>query len=371
MGIKLFDCSVGESGQLAAVEVLRSGNIAMGEYVAALEIAVAKMVPESDVVAIGNLTQAIEIALRTCGVGRDDEVVTLAFNCLQSNAAISAVGASPVWVDVDPSTGAVDLDDLRKNITDRTKAVVIYHIAGYPGDIHGVRKICDEFGIPLIEDANAALGAILDDGQFAGAVGDFAVYSFYANRLINGCEGAVLICKDRCAGDIARRLRRMGIDQSTFRDQGGEINPLSDILDMGISATMNNVNAAVALDSFSSYERRLSRVRKNAAHLQAGLRSFPEFKLVEPVGRANPSYWVLMVITNERDAVLDRLRRAGIGCTKLHAPNYIYSCFSSSARLLLGTEEFSKKMFGLPVGWWLDIEDMDSILTSLCVRASQ
>ena len=365
MSIELFDCRVSTQGQSAAATALASGKIATGTSVTALEAAMAATHPGGEAVAIGNLTLALEIALKIAGVGPGDSVLTLAFNCLSSNAAIHALGAYPVWLDLDPVTATIDIDDARSHITPRTKALIVYHIAGYPADMTALRRLCDDNGIALIEDANAAFGARLPSGAVAGSVGDFAVFSFYANRLINGAEGAMLLCPNMATAERARRHRRLGIDQTTFRDARGEINPKSDVSHIGISGTMNNVNAAIAMASFATAEARLAKTRKNAALLATGLEQIKGISAVKPLGNALPAYWVFMILADRQDAILDTLRARHIGRTKLHQSNHVYSGFGASTRALPGTDAFSGRMIGLPVGWWLDADDIAEILLGL------
>src|SRR3546814_4748352 len=134
------------------------------------------------------MTNALSLAFRLAGVGNGDEVMTMAFNCMSSNAAVAMVGASPVWIDVIPETASFDVEYARSQLSSHTKAVVVYHLAGYPADMIGIRNFCDENGLILIEDANNAFGAEFSN-HLIGTFGDFTVFSFYANRQINAIDG--------------------------------------------------------------------------------------------------------------------------------------------------------------------------------------
>jgi perosamine synthetase len=364
MSIQIFDARIPEARNAAAA-VLASGQIGSGPKVAALEKAMEAVLPSYKGVTFSNMTVAIESALMLAGVGPGDEVLTLAFNCLSSNAAIQNCGARVVWVDLDLETGTMDVDDAKAQITDKTRAIVVYHIAGYPADTAALRAVCDEFGLILIEDANAAYGSRLTGGLPVGSLGDFTVFSFYANRQINGAEGAILMCRDAQAAELARRHRRFGIDLATFRDPRGEINPGADVPRIGIAGTLNHLNAAIALVSLETVDARLAKVKRNAAALAEGLTSVPSVRAVAPRAGSEPAYWVFMVLAEHQDKVSEHLSAKGIGNTKLHQPNHLYSGFNSTIRALPATQRFSASMVGLPVGWWLELSDVDQILAAL------
>jgi perosamine synthetase len=362
--IKLFECSVAAGDVESAAAVLATGQIAAGPNVAALEGALAAYLGTGEVVCTGDMTHALVLALRLAGVCRGDDVLTLALNCMSSNAAIAILGARPIWVDVDPQTATMATKDAVRAMTDRTRAVVVYHVAGYPADLTDLRRLCDERGICLIEDANNALGA-RSKGEPVGVVGDFAILSFYPNRQINALEGGALVCRDPAHAAEARRLRRFGIDAATFRDRNGEIDPAADVPEIGVSSPMNNVNAAVGLGQVADLDVRLDRNRRNVARLTEGLEPWMDIQPIEPLASAEPAYWVLLVRSQKRNAIMAALKADGVDCSRLHQRNDRYSGFEASARSLPGTEILEVEMFALPCGWWLDDDDIDELLGAL------
>lgn len=137
-----------------------------------------------------------------------------------------------------------------------------------------IAAICREHGIALIEDCNTALGARLQ-AQGVGAWGDAAVYCFYPNRQLNGIEGGVVAWRDPAQAAKAQRLRRFGIALSGFRDATGEINPASDVAEVGWSAAMSQLNSTVALAQLPSLGGRLRATRDNAERLAERLAGLP------------------------------------------------------------------------------------------------
>lgn len=312
------------------------------------------------VVATSDMTQALCLALRLAGVGAGDEVVTLALNCMSSNSAIAMVGATPVWVDVDPRTAVVDLDDLARCIGPRTRAVVIYHVAGHVANLAALRQLCDDAGLPLIEDANNALGAEWN-GRPAGTFGDQAILSFYPNRQLNGIEGGAIVCRPQDA-DRARRLRRFGIDATRFRTADGEIDPMLDVPEIGVSASLPHVNATLALQGCDDLDERIGKNRRNVAQLRDALADVTDLRFVEEVPGARSVFWVALVRSPRRDMIMARLKGSGIQCSRLHHRNDRYSGFYGAARELPGTDVMEREMFALPAGWWLSQDDLARIV---------
>lgn len=347
----------------AALEVLRTGQIHSGRVVANLESAFEGISHRKNIVATSNLTSALQLALTLAGVGAGDEVATLAFSCLQSTSPISHLGARPVWIDIDPQSMSMCTEDLKRKLSPKIKAVFAYHISGYPSNSIEIAKVCSEFDIPLIEDCNNAIGATLN-GKPLGTFGNYAVYSLYPNRQINGIDGGVLSTPNPETAALARRLRRFGVDSVTFRDHRGEINPDSEIHKIGWSAAPNDLNAAVALAQIRTLSLRILRTQEIAKHLTHSFSNLKKIRLVKPISCGTPAYWSLLVMSEKRDLLLQHLRSHGIQCSLLHQRNDIYSGFGVPKQNLPGTESAMNHMLALPCGHWLT----DSQLTELTTR---
>jgi dTDP-4-amino-4,6-dideoxygalactose transaminase len=362
--IRLFQAIHTPEMEQAALSVLRSGQIASGPKVPEFERAFGDLIGRPNVVCTSDMTSALVLALKLAGVGSDDEVVTLAFSCLASNSAIRLVGATAVWVDMDPATASVNLEDFVRVLTPKTKAVTLYHVAGYPSPAKAIADICRERGIVLIEDCNNALGA-QQDGQPVGRIGDYAVYSFYPNRQINALEGGAVACPDAASADRARALRRFGVDAPTFRDSLGEINPASDVPEIGWSASFSQMNAAIGLANLPDVLVRAARTRANGAFLASACREVPGIQVVAPLRDAQPAYWGFLVLAERRDAVLAALKAAGVQASRMHYRNDGYSGFGSQHRPLPGTDIFMRDVIALPCGWWLDQLQLDAMVATL------
>jgi perosamine synthetase len=335
-----------------AQEVLRSGQIASGPNVSALEAAFATVAGREHIVSTNDLTSAILLALHLAGVRAGDEVATIAFSCLQSNSPIARLGARPVWIDVDSVSMSMSVEDLAAKLKPSVKAVMVYHVAGYPADTRTIASLCRRRGIPLIEDCNNAIGATLQ-GRPVGVYGEYAVYSLYPNRQINGIDGGMLATPDAAMAARATRLRRFGIEASTFRDVRGEINPQSNVPEIGWSSALNNLNAAVALGQLNTLNDRMVRTRSTAVKLASALSGLRRLRLVRPISDATSAFWGFLVLSEYRDALLDHLKTCGIITSSLHQRNDLYTGFGSSQSDLPGTELVINQVLALPCGYWL------------------
>ena len=286
--IALFHAAHSREMEQAALGVLRSGQIASGPKVAEFQDLFGELIGSPHVVCTNDMTSALVIALHLAGIKPGDEVLTLAYSCMSSNAPIALIGAKAVWVDIDPATASMSVDDFKRALSPRAKAVVLYHVAGYPGPAAEIAALCRQRGIVVIEDCNNALGAT-QHGKPVGRVGDFAVFSFYPNRQINAIEGGALACPDPATAARAMRLRRFGIDFRTFRDSLGEISSQSDIPEIGWSAGYSHLNAAVALTQLPTLRHRLDRTRLVAARLRRELEGLSRLRCVLPREGAEPA----------------------------------------------------------------------------------
>ncbi len=359
--IPLFNCSVDEGGRIAVAEALRSGELVADGAIPGLESAIQPRLCGRSVVTMSDATHALSMALHLGGVRRGDEVLVLSFNCLSSTAAIPLIGATPVWVDIDPVSASVDLSDCLKAVTERTRALVVYHVAGYPAQVDGLRRLCDDVGIVLIEDANNSFGAEFN-GAPIGSFGDYAVISMYANRQVNAIEGAALICREEADANRARYLRRFGIDVRTFRDRDGEIDALTDIREIGISSPMLNTNATLGMYHLQTFDERLAKVRQNIAYMKDQLGGLTEIDIIKPVMGAVPAYWVWLIRCSRRDRLMRHLWSEGIRCSKLHRPNHFYSGFGVKPRALPGTDRLYSEVLAVPCGWWLAPGDLEQVV---------
>ncbi len=364
MDISLYKAFSDTSMEDVAVEVLRSGAIAGGIYVEKFSRQFGELIQNPYVVTTNDMSNALQIALRLAGVTEGSEVLTTPFACMATNAPIVTVGGKPVWVDVIPTNGTMDPDKLTRAITSKCKALILYHVAGYPGYVREIKKICTDHGIVLIEDCNAALLATVD-GHHVGCWGDYSIYSFYPNRQINATEGGAIVCSNAEDASRAINLRRYGIDLKKFRLPNGEIDPDCDIPEIGWAATFNNLCSAIGVVQIRSVRERINFNRLNAQYLDSVCDGLDSISAVKKLDETEPSYWLYLVRIKSSRELMKFLLKQGIRSSKLHMPNNRYSGFGVASPYLLGCAEFYADIVALPCGWWLRAEEMEYIAQAL------
>jgi dTDP-4-amino-4,6-dideoxygalactose transaminase len=258
----------------------------------------------------------------------------------------------------------MDPDALERAITPRSKAVIVYHLAGYPADIRRIAHICRQHGLKLIEDCDNALFASVDGAQ-VGGFGDYSIYSFYPNRQINATEGGALYCKDPEDTRRATLMRRYGIDLTRFRDHLGEINPACDIPEIGVAATLNNLCSAIGCTQIEGAPQRVARAREIAARYQAALADLPGIRAVLPNPDTVPAYWAYLLSAERRDAVLAFMKQEGVQVSKLHHRTDAYTGFGTAPADLPQTQYFLDHVLTIPCGWWLDDADVEHVIATL------
>ena len=238
-------------------QVLASGWITSGPKVQAFEAALSALFGGRPVRAFANGTSTMEVALRVAGIGPGDEVITTAVTWVATANVIVAVGARPVFVDVDPTTRNIDLGALEAALTPRTRAVMPVYLAGLPVDMDRLYDIARRHGLRVIEDAAQAIGSRWGDRRI-GSFGDLVSFSFQANKNITCAEGGCLVLNSAAEAEEAERLRlqgvvRSGLDGMDVERPGGKFN-------------LTDINAAIGLGQL----RHLDEItRRRAALAQA------------------------------------------------------------------------------------------------------
>jgi perosamine synthetase len=180
---------LGEAEERAVIDVLRSGQLSLGPRIPAFEQAFAARLGARHASAVSSGTAALHLGLRTVGVEEGDEVITSPFSFVASANVVLYERATPVFADIDPRTLNLDPDAAAAAITGRTRALLPVHIFGYPADVAALER----HGLPIVEDACVALGAVHGDGVPVGGRGHPAAFAFYANKQLTTGEGGMLV----------------------------------------------------------------------------------------------------------------------------------------------------------------------------------
>lgn len=288
--------------EAATRDVIRSGRFILGPHVAAWEQTAASVLGVKHCIGVGNGTDALAIALRALGVQPGDEVICPAYTFFATCEMISAVGAIPVFADVDRLTRNLDVRSVRERITGRTRAIVPVHIFGQCADMTALRQLADDHGLALLEDAAQAWGAT-HHGARAGSMGDAATFSFFPTKNLPcfGDGGMIATNSDEVA-DLARRLRFHGSrDKQTF-----EL--------VGYNSRLDELQAAVLqilvkhVDDWNNHRRTVA-----SWYAELGLGDHVELPTTGP-GNEHV-YHLYVVDTPHRDQLKAACDKAGVAAT--------------------------------------------------------
>lgn len=307
-------------------EVFAKTSFIGGPAVAEFEKAYADATGIAHCVGVANGTDALELALRAAGVGRDDEVVLPANTFIATAEAVSRIGARPVLVDVDPEFLLIDPAKVEAALTPRTKAIVPVHLFGQTAPVEQLLPLAQAHGAVIVEDAAQSQGATRH-GRPAGGLGLAAGTSFYPGKNLGaaGDAGAVLTNDP----EIAARVR-------TLSAHGSDRKYVHDLI--GVNSRLDTIQAVVLLAKLKRLARWNDLRREAAARYTELLADVPGVQ-VPTVAPGNVDVWHLYVIrVEERDRVLDELHAAGIGAG-IHYP-YPVHLTKAYAELGLGPGSF-------------------------------
>jgi dTDP-4-amino-4,6-dideoxygalactose transaminase len=294
---------LGEREEERVLEVLRSGRLSLGPMLGEFERAFAAWIGAEHASAVSSGTAGLHLALRAVGVKDGDEVITTPLSFVASANVVVYERARPVFADIDPLTLNVDPDAVAAAVTERTTAILPVHLFGYPADLAALERL----GLPIVEDACEALGAVDADGIPIGARGHPAVFAFYANKQLTTGEGGMV-----CVGDPAVKER---LDSE--RNQGRA--PNMDWLDhdrLGFNYRLSDLACALGLAQLEHLDEMLAGRARAAARYGEALAGIEGLQLPCPdAGRARRGWFVYVVQLPsgfDRDGVVRALADRGI-----------------------------------------------------------
>ncbi|WP_353193344.1 DegT/DnrJ/EryC1/StrS aminotransferase family protein [Pandoraea pnomenusa] len=311
--------SIDDATIAGVTEVLRSGWITSGPQVQAFEKALSEYFGNRPVRCFNSGTATLEIGLRIAGVQGGDEVITTPLSWVATSNVILEVGATPVFVDVDPATRNIDLDLLEKAITPKTRAIIPVYLAGLPLDMDRLYDIARRHNLRVIEDAAQAMGSTWG-GKRIGAFGDLVSFSFHANKNLTSIEGGALVFNNEDEARLAEKYRLQGVTRTGFDGMDVDV--------LGGKYNLTDVAARVGLGQMphlAEFNRRRTELARLYFDTFAG---GPAVALGMGLPRAdftNSNWHMFQVelpldkLTIDRAGFMEKLKARGIG-TGVHYP---------------------------------------------------
>lgn len=324
---------VGDEEVAAATRALLSGWITTGEECLSLEAELAQYLQVEHVVAVSSCTAALEIAAAALELPRGSRIGVPTWTFVSTALAPFHRGLRPVPLDIDPLTFNLSADALRAAIEDPEglDAVIGVHFAGTPLPVE-IHEICREAGIPLIEDAAHALGAVDHRGRIAGRGTAGACFSFYATKNLTSAEGGALATDDPELAAFAQSFRLHGLSRDAWaRYTPGARTGSYDIVGDGLKANLPDVLAAIARAQLGRFDQLQHRRAEMAATYRAQLAEIPELTVVpgqEYAGSAHHLMVVALPDHADRDTVQKQLAAESIGTSIHFRPLHTFAWFA-------------------------------------------
>lgn len=289
-------------------KILQSGRLTLGDYTKRFETEFAKFCKVKHAVAVSSGTSALEITLRAIGLTKGDEVLVPTNTFSATAAAVIFAGGKPVFTDIDANTLCLNAENVLKNRTDKTKAVIAVHIGGLIcPEIKAIKEICEDHNLFLIEDAAHAQGSTLD-GQPAGSFGEAGCFSFYPTKVMTTGEGGIITTERE---DLAEKAR-------VLRDQGKESFNSNIIIELGYNWRMTEINAAIGLAQLYRLPAFIKRRNEIATHYNKEFSELENLKPLKIPKKALSNYYKYVAILSSeisRDEFKKKLRERGVNAS--------------------------------------------------------
>lgn len=358
------------------VDSLAAGWLGTGPKVKRFEqdFAAYQGVAPNRVAALNSCTAALHVSLLAAGVQPGDEVITTAMTfCATVNAAIHA-GATPVLVDIDPTTLNMDPELIERSITERTKAIVPVHFAGRACEMDAIMAIADKHGLVVVEDCAHAIETEYQ-GRKAGSFGAYGCFSFYATKNVVTGEGGMVIARSPEATDRIRVLSLHGMSRDAwhrFSDSGYKH---YQVVEAGFKYNMMDLQAAIGIHQLQRVEQSWLRRREIWEQYQAAFRDLPIGVPAEPAGNTRHAYHLYTITVDgdvcgiSRDEFLDKMTRAKIGVgvhyLSLAQHPYYVERFGWDASEYPVANQFGLTTVSLPLSPKLSAGDVDRIISGV------
>ena len=374
--IPLFKVFMSENAGPEVTKILNSGYIGQGEKVEEFESNLKDFFNRDYIVTLNAGTSGLHMALNLLktkngkwpGFEDGDEVLATSLTCTASNFPILANNLKIKWVDVDPTTLNMDLDDLARKISPKTKSIMLVHWGGYPNDLDRIKEIqnkCYElhgFKPAVIEDGAHSFGSKYK-GKHLGNHGNIVMYSLQAIKHITSIDGGLLVLPHQELYDRAKLQRWYGIDRNSNRK---DFRCEADIEEWGFKFHMNDVCATVGIENLKFANKIIGSHQSNAKYYDQNLQNIPGLTTLSRHEGHESAFWIYSMLVDDRDGFYKWMKECNIVASQVHERNDKHTCVSEYRSPLPTLDKTIGKVVSIPVGWWVNDEDREYIVD--CIK---
>lgn len=311
-------------------------------------------------VAVGSGTDALHLAYIMADIKEGDEVITPLFTCSATTTPLLYQGAKPVFADTNPDNLNISVEDVKRKITDKTKAIICVDYGGLPADLDELQALADERGIAFIEDGAQSQGAVYK-GKMVGSIADYTAVSFQAIKLITTVDGGMLSYKNPEAEDKLKRIRWFGIDRKAKLEDRWK----NDIWEVGYKYQMTDVSAGMGIEALKIFDQTLAHHRELFETYREGLKDVPGIIFIGDDEDHRSSCWLSTVLVEGRDVLKTKLAEHGIESNQVHYRNDQYTVFGGRVNDCPNMDMLESKYLVLPMHYHLQKEDIEYICDTI------
>lgn len=336
--VPLFDVDFGDYEHTSVSKVLKSGWLTQGDKTVQFELAFAKAIGVRNAIAVSSCTAALHLSLLALGLKPGDEVICPSLTFVATANAVRYVGATPIFCDIVSTTNFnIDPVDIERKLTDRTRAILVVHFAGYPADMHAISKLATSREIPVVEDvAHACISTL--DSQACGSIGACGCFSFFSNKNMTSGEGGAITTNDDELAEKLRLLRSHGMTTSTIDRHKGHAYSY-DVICQGYNYRIDEIRSSILmaqlerLPSFLELRRQhVSRYRELLIGTRVGIPDFSWNEIRRDDDVLAPHIMpVLLPEGIDRKKLMKLLRDKGIQSSIHYPPVHQFTSFRNKA----------------------------------------
>ena len=365
--IPLFKPSYDERELEALREPFASGWIGMGPKTKEFEEAFRRHVKAGFAIGTNSATAALHLGMSMLDV-KDREVITTSMTFVSTNHAILYEGGIPVFADIEPDTLNIDVNDIAKLITPKTRAIIGVDYGGHPCDWDAINKLAKDHNLLVIDDAAHACGSRYKD-RLIGSIAGITSFSFHAVKNLATGEGGMITTDNAEWAEHLRKKRWMGINKSTFDREivGKGYSWYYEVEELGYKYHMSDIAAALGLVQLKKLENKNARRREIAKIYNEAFKdlSWLELPVEKPYAFSSTHNYVVKLPEGARDKFVDYMTEKKISVGVHYIPNHLYAMYKPYARKLPVTESIWKRIVTLPLFPDLTQEQIDYIVRNI------
>ncbi len=350
----------------AVNEVLTKEYLGMGNYVKEFEKQLSNLF-NRDAVCVVNGTAALHLALQACGIKKGDEVLVQSITYLASYQAISAVGATPIPCDITLDSFTLDIEDIKKKLTSKTKAIMPVHYAGALGDYEKIYAFAKENKLRIIEDAAHAFGT-KNKNRYVGSFGDVVCFSFDGIKNITSGEGGCVVSSDQEVINKIKDLRLLGVINDSEARYEGKRSWDFDVNEQGWRYHMSDLMASIGLSQIKKLEE-FAKARQNLAKFYDNLlenNQYIKFLKKDYNSIVPHIYPIILSETIDRNNFQEFLLQKGIQTGIHYKPNHFLTFYKKHLTgKLRNTDLIHKRIVTLPLHPDLNYKDIETVVLSI------